>query len=136
MIEYISRQKRIKKYIKITSLIFSATGILGWGFFKDPRLGIISSSIIATISLIQLLEPHLYHSDEDIEKLNQKKYLYCIYFNKIDKLWIELNSSLIAENQALENFYTYKEKLEEDLKGCDKTRIRISNSIEKKLKNQ
>ena len=52
-------------------------------YFCNP---ILESSIIAAISLLKLISPHIIPSERQIEKLNSVTDFYFDYFNKIEQL--------------------------------------------------
>ena len=53
---YLSRQNSIRKWVKILTLIFSTSGILGWRIWKQPEVTEVSCILIAIVQLFHLIE--------------------------------------------------------------------------------
>ncbi|WP_271407442.1 hypothetical protein [Tenacibaculum soleae] len=93
-------------------LAFSSAGIMGWKIWEN--LPLIACFIIAGISLLRLLQPHLIMNEKQLKNLDDIHRFYADYYNRIEKLWYDLESNRITEEQATNAFFKLK-KLETDI---------------------
>jgi hypothetical protein len=126
----LSRQRRLINIFNIIILSFSSAGIMGWTFWKE--LPIVSCIIIAGISLMKLLSPHIVPSEKQTEKLDKVIDFYFDYFNKLEKLWLDFDNYRINEEQAQEQFYKLKDSEREFNKITNEIVKSIINKIQKK----
>ncbi|MCG8719667.1 hypothetical protein [Tenacibaculum finnmarkense] len=85
---------------------------MGWKIWKD--LPLIACILIAGISLLKLLQPHLIMNEKQLKNLDDIHKFYADYYNKIEKLWYQFDSNRITEEQATNAFFKLK-KLETDI---------------------
>ncbi|WP_299896705.1 hypothetical protein [uncultured Aquimarina sp.] len=90
----------------MTVLIFSSTGVMGWKFWDN--LPLVACIIIASISLLKLLQPHLIMNEKQLKNLDDIHRFYSDYYNKIEKLWYDFESDRITEEEATNIFFTLK----------------------------
>ncbi|MCD8409283.1 hypothetical protein [Tenacibaculum finnmarkense] len=109
---YSDRQRFILRIFNIGILTFSSAGIMGWKIWKD--LPLIACILIAGISLLKLLQPHLIMNEKQLKNLDDIHKFYADYYNKIEKLWYQFDSNRITEEQATNAFFKLK-KLETDI---------------------
>lgn len=102
----LSYQRRLLNIFNIIILAFSTGGVMGWALWKE--LPLASCIIIAAISLLRLLQPHLIPSDKQIDKLDQVADFYFEYYNKLEPLWLDLYYSRISATEAQAKFYKIK----------------------------
>src|SRR5688572_21537370 len=81
----LSYWRHVVNIFNIIVLGFSTGGVMGWAFWE--ALPIASCIIIAAISLLRLLQPHLIPSEKHIDKLDQIADFYFDYFNQLEILW-------------------------------------------------
>jgi hypothetical protein len=62
------KQRTSLRYFNICILVFSFGGVMGWSFWKE--LPLLSCGIIAGISLLRLLQPHLIMNGKQITNLD------------------------------------------------------------------
>ena len=93
-------------------LAFSSAGIMGWKFWEN--LPLIACVVIAGISLLRLLQPHLIMNEKQLKNLDDIHRFYADYYNRLEKLWFDFESSRINEEQATNAFFKLK-KLETDI---------------------
>lgn len=113
---YISRQKTIRKWFKIFTLVFSASGVLGWKIWE--YVPVFACGIIAVMQIVLLLENQIISSDQDIESIAGLRNMYISYFNKLEKLWTDFNSNKLTELQATDHFYKLRQ-LGADIEAAD-----------------
>lgn len=102
----LARQRRLLNYFNMTVLAFSSAGIMGWGFWKETPL--IACIIVAIISLLKLLSPHIVPSEKQIDKLDQVTDFYFGYFNKLEQLWFDHFNYRLTDLETQVKFYDLK----------------------------
>ena len=85
---------------------------MGWKFWDN--LPLIACIIIASISLLKLLQPHLIMNEKQLKNLDDIQRFYSDYYNKIEKLWYDFESDRITEEEATNIFFNLK-SLETDI---------------------
>ena len=106
---YLQRQKQFRKWFKIVTILFSASGIFSWAIWKNGIFSMISCIAIAVVNLIGLIENQIVQSDTDFTGIADLRNLYITHLNKLEKLWTDLNLKIIDEKQAKEIFYELRE---------------------------
>lgn len=76
---YSDRQRAILRIFNMGILIFSSAGIMGWKIWEN--LPLIACIIIAGISLIRLLQPHLIMNEKQLKNLDDIHRFYADYYN-------------------------------------------------------
>lgn len=109
---YSYRQRFILRCFNMGVLAFSSAGIMGWKVWDN--LPFIACILIATISLLRLLQPHLIMNEKQLKNLDDIHRFYADYYNKIENLWYDFETNRISEEQATITFYKLK-KLETDI---------------------
>lgn len=122
---YINRQKTIRKWFKIFTLVFSTSGILGWTIWEYAP--IIACGLIAVMQIVTLIENQIILSDQDIENISGLRNKYIYYFNKLEKLWTELQNKKINEHTASEQFYKLRQ-IGADIEATD-NKLHINGQI-------
>ncbi len=134
---YLSAQKDLRKWVKILTLIFSTSGILGWTVWKGAP--VISCVLVAIVQLFHLVENQIILSESDIAKIAQLRTLYLKQSNKIEKLWIDYNAGRMDEGGVSNAFFKLREeaiKIEElDNKLNIKKRKRLMAKADKETNN-
>ena len=116
-------QKKIVRCFNILLLVFSGGGLMGWEFWDyAPK---IACYIIACMSLLRLLQPHLFLSDIQLAKFDSINEFYTKYYNSLEKLWFEYESNEINEMQMKNSFY--------EIVGEEKS---INKTVNDLIKNQ
>jgi hypothetical protein len=100
---YADRQRAIVRYFNISILTFSTGGVMGWPLWDD--LPMVACVIIALVSLIRLLQPHLIMSDKLLNDLDRIHIFYTDHYNQLEKLWYEFERNALTEKQASDKFY-------------------------------
>src|SRR5690606_11719661 len=109
---YSDRQRFILRIFNMGILAFSSAGIMGWKIWEN--LPLIACIVIAGISLLRLLQPHLIMNEKQLKNLDDIHRFYADYYNRIEKLWYDFDSDRITDEQATKAFYKLK-KLETDI---------------------
>ena len=108
---YAEKQRVYLRRFNVLILLFSSGGVMGWTFWKDFPL--FSCIIIASVSLLRLLQPHLIMNDKQISNLDNIIRFYFNYYNKIERLWYDLEHCTINNEIAKELFFEIKHSEEE-----------------------
>lgn len=122
---YSGRQRLILRIFNMGILTFSSAGIMGWKIWENTPL--IACVIIALISLLRLLQPHLIMNEKQLKNLDDIHRFYADYYNQIEKLWFDFESDRLTEEQVTKAFFKLK-KLETDINPI------ISDTIRSKPK--
>jgi predicted metallo-beta-lactamase superfamily hydrolase len=123
----LSLQRRLLNYFNMTILAFSSAGIMGWTIWKEIPL--VACIIVATISLLKLLSPHIVPSEKQIDKLDQVTDFYFDYFNKLEIIWFDHFNYRLTDEQAQAKFY----KLKDTERDINKTVNEIVKSTNSKI---
>lgn len=125
LVLYLSRQRSMRKWFKIITLIFSTSGIFSWAIWQNGVLPFIACIVIAAIQLLTLIENQLVLNEKDLDNIADLRKLYTTYVNQIEELWTDFNTDIITEIQAKERFYELR-KLSETIEAAD-NRLDIRN---------
>lgn len=109
---YSDRQRFVLRIFNMGILAFSSAGIMGWKIWEN--LPLIACIVIAGISLLKLLQPHLIMNEKQLKNLDDIHRFYADYHNRIEKLWYDFDSNRITEEQATNAFFKLK-KLETNI---------------------
>lgn len=118
----IGRQRQILNGFNMVVAVFSTAGIMGWKFWDN--LPVVACGIIAAISLIKLVQPHLIPSDKQIEKLDKVADFYFDFYLKLEALWFDHENELITNKIMQDKF--------QELKQSEREINKIINEIHKK----
>lgn len=129
----LARQRRFLNYFNMIILAFSSAGIMGWGFWKETPL--VACVIVAIISLLKLLSPHIIPSEKQIDKLDEVADFYFDYFNKLEELWLDHYNYRLTDEVAQSKFYSLKSSereinkiVNEIVKSTNKTMYRRADT--------
>jgi hypothetical protein len=104
----ISHLRSIINAFNIIILSFSTSGVMGWPFWKE--IPFIACAIIAVISLLRLLQPHLIPTEKQVDKINQVADFYFEYYNELEGLWFDYNNGRVNDIEAQKRFYEIKKQ--------------------------
>jgi hypothetical protein len=122
---YSDRQRTILRWFNISILIFSTGGVMGWPVWD--KFPIIACVIIALVSLLRLLQPHIIMTDKLLNDLDRINVFCADKYNQLERLWFDFDASRIDETEASNRFYKILET------GKDLTSI-IDETIRQKPK--
>ncbi len=103
---YAERQRLYLRRFNILVLFFSTGGVMGWSFWDGIPL--LSCVIIAVISLLRLLQPHIIMNDKQISNLDSISKFYFNYYNKLEKLWYDYEYETINFEKTKKLFFNIK----------------------------
>ena len=103
---YAEKQRVYLRRFNVLILVFSGGGVMGWTFWKDFPLA--SCIIIASVSLIRLLQPHLIMNDKQIGNLDNISKFYFNYYNKLEKLWYDSEYETVNFEKTKKLFFIIK----------------------------
>ena len=105
---YSDQQRLVLRGFNMGVLVFSSAGIIGWKVWE--HLPVIACGIIAAVSLIRLLQPHLIMNEKQLRNLDDIHRFYSDYYNDIEKLWFDFESGRVTEEEATNSFFELKKK--------------------------
>ena len=107
LILYINRQRKIRNYFKIATIILSCSGI--WSAYKELKYpSIIAFVIITIVQIFTSIESYLIHSEKDIDDLCELRNRYYSHWNELENLWHK--SPNYNENELTDKFYELREQ--------------------------
>ena len=107
---YISFLKSTKKFFEITILLLTTSGFLTWISTKNTNSIFIGISVgLATfLKLLELVQDKMIANDEYIDDVIELRKNWIIYFDKLEKIWLDLNQKRIDDNKASDTFSELK----------------------------
>lgn len=129
-VSLLAKQRRLLNYFNITILAFSSAGIMGWSLWQNTPL--ISCVIVAAISLLKLLSPHIVPSDKQIDKLDNVADFYFDYFNKLEQIWLDHYNYRTTDEETQTLFYSLKDSEREINKVINEIVKSNNKNIQKK----
>ncbi len=115
-------QRQILNSFNLLVTIFSAAGVMGWKVWD--KLPVVACGIIAGISLLKLVQPHVIPSDKQIEKFDKVADFYFDFYLKLEALWFDCENGFLDEKSMQSQFH--------DLKQTEREINKIINEIHKK----
>jgi hypothetical protein len=109
---YADKQRTSLRYFNICILVFSSGGVMGWSFWNG--LPLLSCGIIAGISLLRLIQPHIIMSDKQISNLDNISRFYFNYYNKLERLWYDLEHKTL-DNESCKNLFFEVKQSEDEI---------------------
>jgi hypothetical protein len=100
---YADRQRKYLRYFNVLILVFSTGGVMGWRIWDNAPA--LSCLIIATISLIRLLQPQLIMTEKQISNLDTISKFYTLYYNKLERLWFDTEDDSLNQSSAKDEFF-------------------------------
>lgn len=145
LILYIGRQRTIRRWFKILTILFSASGIFSaFGNAQIPT--IISCVIVGIVQLATSIESFIIHSESNIDELSKLRLLYFDKTNKLEELFYKLKNDKITDDDASKEFFELRgatKKIEEldtklNIRGIKKLKeishVRATNYLNKYYK--
>ena len=104
LIVYIQKQRNIRKWFKILTILFSASGIFSaFQSLKIPT--IISCIFIGIVQLATLIEGWIIHSEKEIDELCALRLLYYNRTNRLEKLFHSVFNEEISSSEGASKFF-------------------------------
>ncbi len=130
---YEENSRIFKKYSTIGILVFSSSGIVGWKIWDVYP--VIACIITTLLTILKIIQPHII-SDEKLKGMIKINNFYFSYFNKLDKLWMNLNDNSIDESKAKNEFYKIKESEKEILNVVNENIIKPTKRLKHIAENR
>lgn len=107
---YISFQKSLKKFFEMITLILTSSGFIAWLSTKNTNSIIVGISIglAAFVQLLQLLQDKVIVSDEYINDVIALRKRWISHFDKLEKLWLDLEHEKVDDIAASDIFLELK----------------------------
>ena len=123
LVLYLSRQRTIRKWFKILTILFSASGI--FSAFQSAKIPTIISCIaIGVVQVATSIENFIIHSEDDLDSLSKLRLLYFDRTNKLEELWNSLQTSKITSEEATTEFFNLRKSAKEIEKLDNKLNVR------------
>lgn len=103
---YADKQRKLLRYFNIGVLVFSGSGIMGWKIWE--KLPLIACAIIAIISLLRLIQPHIIMNEKCISNLDKIHVFYTHYYNQLEALWYDYENSNNNDDSIYSKFFDIK----------------------------
>ena len=113
---YIRRQREMKRWFNILSIIFSAGGIGGYKI--SSFIPIAACVITGLIQTFNLIGNKFFPSETDIDHICKLREKYIQYLIKLEKLWLDLDTDRMSSNDATDQFFKFKQ-LRADIESID-----------------
>lgn len=99
---HITRQREARRWYKIATLVFSASGILSWRFWEAAP--VIACGIVAAMQLFALVENQIIPQEKVTDDFCKLKELYVHYVQKMEQLWLEFEAKKYNEQDAIAEY--------------------------------
>lgn len=130
LILYLGKQKLYRKWFKMLTILFSATGI--FSAFQSAKIPtIISCAIIGIVQLATSIENFIIHSEDDLDNLGKLRMLYYDRINKLEELWDSLNNKKISVDEATKEFFELRKSSKEIEELDNKLNVRTFKNLKK-----
>ena len=121
---YISLLRTTRKFIDLSTYFFTATGIIAWfSENKENKFYIgLSLALLAFIQIVDIIQTKFVASDEYIDDVRELKTNWIMYFDKLEKIWFDINIKKIENSIIVDSFLEIKpmkqsiEELDSDIK--------------------
>lgn len=104
---YADQQRINLKWFNMGVLVFSTGGVMGWTIWSSFPL--IACIIIATVSLLRLLQPHIIMTEKQISNIDIICKFYFCYYNKLERLWFDNEHKSIDTEAVKAKFFEIKD---------------------------
>ncbi len=105
---YINFIKSCKKWVEITSLLLSTSGIAAWFSTKNAQWAALTSSMSVGVKLSELFFEKMIANEDHVQDLVELKNSWLTYFYETEKIWLKWHSAQLTEAEVLQ---LYSDKL-------------------------
>ena len=131
LVLYIQKQRNIRKWFKILTIIFSASGIFSaFQSLKIPT--IISCVFIGIVQIATMIEGWIIHSEKEIDDLCNLRMYYYERTNQLEKLYHNYSIEKISENDAATHFFDLRNSAKQIEELDNKVNVRRYKKLIKK----
>jgi hypothetical protein len=128
LILYLSRQRTIRKWFKISTIVLSAGGI--FSAFQSLQIPtMIFCTVTGVMQILTSIENFIIHSEDDLDSLSNLRMKYYDRLTKLEILWHNLDSKKITEEQATDDFFNLRQSSSEIENIDNKLNIRSYNKL-------
>ena len=112
LVLYLGRQRTFRKWFKILTILFSASGI--FSAFQSAKIPtIISCALIGLVQLVTSIENFIIHSEDDLDSLSKLRLQYYDRTNKLEELWNSLATNKMTDEEATTEFFNLRKSAKE-----------------------
>jgi hypothetical protein len=131
LVLYLGRQRMFRKWFKVLTILFSASGI--FSAFQSAKIPtIISCSIIGIVQLITSIENFIIHSEDDLDNLSKLRIQYYDRTNKLEELWNSFSIKKITDEEATTEFFNLRKSAKEIEELDNKLNVRTFQKLKNK----
>ena len=125
---YLGRQRAIRKWFKILTIVFSAGGI--FSAFQSAQIPtIISCLVIGIVQILTSIENFIIHTEDDLDRLSKLRLLYYDRTNKIEELFYSIKTKKITEEEASNEFFILRKSANEIEELDNKLNVRTFKGL-------
>lgn len=133
---YLARQSNRRKWFQVFTIIFSASGILGWKLWTESVFAPIAFGMILIMQLVLKLETHFIRSEAQLTQISELRQVYISYFNNLDRLFDHLSASRITDEIACDQFFNIQEQMKKAESLDDKLQVVPYGRLAKKSQEE
>lgn len=131
-----------RKWLNIIILMLSTIGASSWSAWKllpegTEWLPSLIFGIMGIVQVFNVFQKNITVENTTLESLYRLRSMYISYFNKLERLFIELETNKESENELIEKYYKIRETvypIEELKDSLNITQIEmIDKNIERKV---
>ncbi|MFX1708271.1 hypothetical protein PV783_30180 [Chitinophaga sp. CC14] len=100
---YLCRQRDVRKWFKIGTIVFSAGGVFGWAIWQP--IAWFACAAIAVVQVFTSVESFLIHTEDQLDSLSKLRLLYYSRANNLEELWHQLVKEEVTEDAAGRTFF-------------------------------
>lgn len=126
--EYIGVKIDWRKRYNIITVIASIFGISswkGWELFDGVDVSFISLVVIATTQILSAIKKDIIIDNETQKSIMSLRSKYILYFNKVERLFIEIEDKKITREKLIEKYYILRDSV------CELEELKDSLNINK-----
>lgn len=128
--EYTDKRRAYDRYYNLFIALVASCGTFGYLF--EEKIPLFSSLIIALVSLIKAIFPHIIQPEQELCKLDSIMDYYNNFLVKLEHIYYQLCNQIISEQEAETLIYNLK------LEECEKQSVlnKLQRSISNKQKEK
>lgn len=100
---YLCRQRDVRKWFKIGTIVFSAGGVFGWAIWQP--IAWFACAGIAVVQVFTSVESFLIHTEDQLDELSKLRLLYYSRTNNLEELWHQLAKGEVTDDDAGKTFF-------------------------------
>lgn len=110
--DYITQKIDWRKRYNIAAIILSVIGCATWGLWKmiDAELATpITFALVSIVQIISAVQKDVITDDKTLKSLSKLRTLYIEYFNKLERLFINIEENGLTREDIEEQYFSLRE---------------------------